>query len=170
VDSKRHNSFRELIFDYKKIMKNASQYNISIQTKIEDSEGYERCEHPLGDGINSTNMHGEDIRNNNPKSVNNQEENAKSNTQDNGNSEPENISIDKKHLTLSNAHTQRSRDHLSTSNNFMEEENKKNIYRLGNSDTWACKECKVKDDKHFMKQHHCKGVLKRQKQKAISNK
>jgi hypothetical protein len=29
----------------------------------------------------------------------------------------------------------------------MEQENNKNIYRLGNSDTWACKECKSKGDK-----------------------
>jgi len=28
----------------------------------------------------------------------------------------------------------------------MEQENNKNIYRLGNSDTWACKECKSKGD------------------------
>jgi|tagenome__1003787_1003787.scaffolds.fasta_scaffold20651164_2 hypothetical protein len=53
-------------------------------------------------------MHGEDIRNNNPKSINNQEENTKSNTQDNGNSEPENISIDKNQGALSNEHTQQS--------------------------------------------------------------
>jgi lipoate-protein ligase A len=31
VDSKRYNSFTDLIFNHKKIMKNASQYNISIQ-------------------------------------------------------------------------------------------------------------------------------------------
>jgi hypothetical protein len=52
----------------------------------------------------------------------------------------------------------------------MEQENNKNIYRLGNSDTWACKECKSKGDKWYMKQHQCKGVLKKQKQKAIQNK
>ena len=51
----------------------------------------------------------------------------------------------------------------------MEQENNKNIYRLGNSDTWACKECKSKGDKWFMKQHFCKRVLKKQQQKAIQN-
>jgi len=97
VDSKRHNRFTELIFNRKKILKNASQYNISIQTKLdfEDGECCERCEHPIECSNVNNQMHGEDIRNNNPKSINNQEENAKSNTQDNGNSEPENISIDK---------------------------------------------------------------------------
>jgi hypothetical protein len=38
----------------------------------------------------------------------------------------------------------------------MEQENNKNIYRLGNSDTWACKESKSKGDKWYMKQHQCK--------------
>ena len=57
---------------------------------------------------------------------------------------------------------------LFSSINYIEEENKKNIYRIGNSDTWACKECKIKDDKWFMKQHQCKGVLKKQQQKAIN--
>jgi hypothetical protein len=47
----------------------------------------------------------------------------------------------------------------------MKEENKKNIYRLGNTDTWACKECKSKGDKHFKKQHQCKGLLKKQQKK-----
>jgi len=71
-------------------------------------------------------------------------------------------------VTSSREHTQRSRDHSSSDSiNYMEEENKKNMFRIGNSDIWACKECKVKDDKWFMKQHQCKGVLKKQKQKAI---
>jgi hypothetical protein len=63
--------------------------------------------------------------------------------------------------STSEEHTQRSRDHSSTSNNFIEEENNKNIYKIGNSDTWACKECKCKGDKWFVKQHQCKGVLKK---------
>lgn len=28
-----------------------------------------------------------------------------------------------------------------------------NIYRLGHSDTWACKNCSLKDDRWFMEQH-----------------
>jgi hypothetical protein len=31
------------------------------------------------------------------------------------------------------------------------------IYRLGRTDTWACKNCRQKGDIHFMKQHYCKG-------------
>jgi len=46
-------------------MKNASQYNISIQTKLEvnDSERCEGCKHPGGDGTITTQMRSEDIRN-----------------------------------------------------------------------------------------------------------
>jgi len=31
----------------------------------------------------------------------------------------------------------------------------KAIYRIGNTDTWACKNCKQKDDIWYMKQHNC---------------
>jgi hypothetical protein len=32
------------------------------------------------------------------------------------------------------------------------------IYRLGHSDTWACKDCKQTGDIHYMKVHNCSGV------------
>lgn len=32
-----------------------------------------------------------------------------------------------------------------------------NIFRLGHSDIWACKNCALKDDIWFMEQHRCKG-------------
>jgi hypothetical protein len=32
------------------------------------------------------------------------------------------------------------------------------IYRLGRSDTWACKNCKLTGDRHFMKVHYCRGL------------
>ena len=64
---------------------------------------------------------------------------------------------------------QRSHDNsfTSISINFIEE-NKDNIFRKGNSDTWACKECKVTGDKWFMQQHQCKGVSKKLWQKTIN--
>jgi hypothetical protein len=37
---------------------------------------------------------------------------------------------------------------------------KESIYRLGHSDTWACKNCKQKDDKWFMQKHNCRRVNK----------
>ena len=50
-------------------MKNASQYNISIQSKLDDSEGCEDCERSIGDSIEDNQMHQEDIRNINHKSI-----------------------------------------------------------------------------------------------------
>ena len=49
VDSKHHSRYTELIFDNKKIMKNACQYNISIQTKLDDEGAHcERSEDSIG--------------------------------------------------------------------------------------------------------------------------
>jgi hypothetical protein len=31
------------------------------------------------------------------------------------------------------------------------------VYRLGGTDTWACKNCKIKADKWFMQKHNCSG-------------
>ena len=31
------------------------------------------------------------------------------------------------------------------------------IYRLGYTATWACRNCKIKADKHFMQIHKCSG-------------
>jgi hypothetical protein len=38
-----------------------------------------------------------------------------------------------------------------------EDDRSKRVYRLGHSDTWACKDCKQKGDIHYMKQHNCRG-------------
>jgi hypothetical protein len=34
----------------------------------------------------------------------------------------------------------------------------KKVYRLGHSDTLACKDCKQTGDIHYMKQHNCRGL------------
>ena len=34
------------------------------------------------------------------------------------------------------------------------------IHRLGHSDTFACENCNLKDDKWFMRQHICRGQTK----------
>jgi hypothetical protein len=34
----------------------------------------------------------------------------------------------------------------------------KTIYRLGHTDTFACKNCKQRGDRWFMQIHHCKGL------------
>ena len=106
-------------------MKNVSQYNILIQTKFdfEGSECSERYRYTIEQGTNINQIHSEDIRNKDSISINKKEKN-------NENSETENISNDKNQGLISNEHTQRSRDHSSTTSlKFFEVENKKNILR-----------------------------------------
>ena len=38
---------------------------------------------------------------------------------------------------------------------------KQSIYRIGQSDTFGCKNCKVKDDIHGMTRHPCSGLLRK---------
>jgi hypothetical protein len=37
---------------------------------------------------------------------------------------------------------------------------KESIFRIGRSDRWGCKHCKIKDDIWFMEKHKCSGLLK----------
>jgi hypothetical protein len=37
---------------------------------------------------------------------------------------------------------------------------KESIFRIGHSDTWGCKHCKIKDDRWFMEKHNCSGLQK----------
>ena len=37
------------------------------------------------------------------------------------------------------------------------------IYRLGGTDTWGCKNCKIKADKHFIQIHDCSGKSEEKK-------
>ena len=43
---------------------------------------------------------------------------------------------------------------------FNSEQESRNIFRLGRSDTWACELCKQKGDVHYMRQHLCRGGIK----------
>ena len=40
------------------------------------------------------------------------------------------------------------------------EQESRSIFRLGRSDTWACKNCKQKGDVHYMREHMCRGEIK----------
>ncbi len=162
VDSKRHNQYTELVFNTKKIQKNASQYNISIQTKL-SFEG-ERCdssEHPIEDVIENNQMCANDIR-----SINNETVNKEHSHNEFSNYIDEDIiSIEcnnKENQPMSpNERPQGSRDHPSTTN--QNEEIKNNIYRIGNTDMRGCKRCNIKGDIWFMQKHPCKGLVKTQK-------
>lgn len=82
------------------------------------------------------------------------------------NNEQEKYAINKNQIESLNEHLKHPYDNNSETINFIEE-NKNNIFRIGRTDRWGCKECKVTGDKWFMQGHQCKGVLKKHQQKAI---
>jgi hypothetical protein len=40
------------------------------------------------------------------------------------------------------------------------EQESRSIFRLGQSDVWACENCKQKGDVHYMREHLCRGEIK----------
>jgi hypothetical protein len=107
----------------------------------------------MGDTIENNSMCYEDNRNKNTDPFTEKINNNENSHQNDENNEQDKLSNDRNQIDTLEEHTQRSRDHQSDSQNFIEEENKKNIYRLGNSDTGACKECMSRGDKWFMQQY-----------------
>jgi hypothetical protein len=159
VDSKRHNRFTELVFNTKKIQKNASQYSIFIQTKL-SFEG-ERCdssEHPTDDTRENNQMCDNDIRRDSNEIGNNKEIDNEHRNPVDANITSVKDNIKENQLTSSNEPSQRSRDHASATN--QNEEIKNNIYRIGNTDMRGCKRCNIKGDIWFMQKHPCKGLVK----------
>ena len=45
--------------------------------------------------------------------------------------------------------------HTITDPEINSEQEPRNIYRLGRSDTWACENCRQKGDIHYMREHLC---------------
>jgi hypothetical protein len=87
------------------------------------------------------------------------------------NNKQEKSVINKNQIESLNEYLQHPHDGLSSSKtiNFIEE-NKKNIFRIGNTDRLECKECMDKGDKWYMLQHQCKAVIKKHQQKQSIHK
>jgi len=49
--------------------------------------------------------------------------------------------------------------HVSHASQLTQQQVSTPIYKLGRSDTWACKNCRQRGDIHYMKQHFCKGGI-----------
>ena len=157
VKTKRHNTYVELIFDYKKIRKTVSQYGFILQEKIEDyngerGEGSERSIDSLvqndpilkekqADNIAEIvlfdNENGSDMDKNDPKDTfGNTNENNKNNP---SHTEPSQHTL---HSPI-----ERKQDRMSSS-----------MYRIGKTDIWGCNNCKMRDDIWFMQKHPCRGL------------
>ncbi len=161
VDSKRHNQFTELLFDIKKIQKNAGQYGISIQTKLGcEGERCERCERSPEGVIQNNQMRPNDIRSINDEASHIEEINSEySNSFDDKITSIEDNNKENQRVS-SIEPSQRSRDHHSYG---YYQDIINNIYRIGSTDVWGCKRCNSRCDKWFMQQHQCKGLTKKQK-------
>lgn len=154
VDSKHHSRYTELIFDNKKIMKNACQYNISIQTKLDADAHCERSEDSIGDIIQNEQILGADSRYGHGEPIISDKK-IEEGTTHNGrtNSSTNEPFKEKERGELSIEHAQHAPAHLSYSDQIH-----KNIYRYGKSDTWGCKNCKQNGDRWYMEQHQCRGL------------
>ncbi|MGD9533434.1 MAG: hypothetical protein AB7V56_06665 [Candidatus Nitrosocosmicus sp.] len=180
VSSKHRHSYTELIFDKNKVLKNASQYNISIQTKLEtqskdpdlfsignnqignDDELGGHCEDWedfRGKDMKEDLLLKEDISNNITKSGNDKAKNDEFDV--NSDSEHSGITnqINKSIVPKPQERSQCSRPHTNNSvNNEDDSTANKNIVRFGSTDNWGCRCCKDRGDKWHMLKHPCRGT------------
>ncbi|MGD9534129.1 MAG: hypothetical protein AB7V56_10205 [Candidatus Nitrosocosmicus sp.] len=184
VTSKHCRNNTQLIFDKKKIMKNAIQYNIYIQTKLDtlsndpeicnsgeskidsnirNGEHCEHCEHPLDKEIIKNQKIDKNNGKVNPESTNNKVNddefsnvvNQKPNTEPKG--------LEKEMSRTFEESSQRSPTHTDNilSNNEINIIENKTIFRIGHTDTWRCKHCNDIGDKWYMLKHPCHETLSR---------
>lgn len=158
VDSKRHNKFVQLLFNPKKIVRNAAQYNISIQTTLEDVDGDrgDRGEHSTGSQGDSTASLKVNKLQESAEIINSNTKNYKNLDNVDQNSHASSIKIAKDAIFGANTRSLPSHDHPSNGNYAIEQKNNSNIYRIGYTDTWACSKCKFRGDRWFMQEHPCR--------------
>jgi hypothetical protein len=154
VKTKRQNSFVKLIFDKKKIKKTASQYGFVIQEKIPGSngEGSERSEGLVDSKAEKFLTDGDKIVKLPTENNTEQTNNRYISTKKDKNSDSSKI------LERKNDKDPSHSIHRIHSVHLPDRALKPNLYRMGNTDTIGCRECKVKGDKWFMNKHHCRGL------------
>ncbi len=157
IECKRHNKFIELIFHPKKIMKIASQYNITIQTILPDLQG-ERSEcsersidFQVKNNPGAKEKQAHSITKIATKDTKNRLNNDKDDLKDTLVKTSENNKDDPDYMEPSQ-HTL----HSPTENDL--DIPNSSLYRIGKTDTWGCEKCNLRDDIWFMHQHPCKGA------------
>lgn len=183
VSSKHRRSYTELIFDKNKVLKNASQYNISIQTKLEtqskDSdifnigknqiekhdeldrhcEDCEDCEDFKRIHTKESLSYSEDISNNITKSGDKGAKNGEFDTNFNSKHDIIKKQNNKSMEPEPQERSQCSRSHTNDDiNNECDSISNQNLFRFGNTDNWGCRCCKDRGDKWYMLKHPCKGT------------
>lgn len=158
VDSKRHNQYVQLLFNPKKIIRNSVQYNIFIQTNLKDIDGErsERSERSTGSQSDNISSLEADKPNESIEIVKMDTKNYENYGNNSQNSKASTLENAKDAIHRSKEHSQPTRDHPSNGNYEVGRKKNNSIYRIGNTDTWACSKCKFRDDKWFMQEHPCK--------------
>jgi hypothetical protein len=163
AERKRKNDGTVLIFDNEKLLKVGNAYNqrSSIQTKLSEyedssSEGSESSEGCVGSRGNTCTA----------IQVYHPVENSKIELfLNNEHSSMPNIAT--KFVNITNKQNHQATLDTKTWNTNLQEPLQplqpslqvigQSIYRIGNTDSWACKNCKQRDDKWYMQKHLCSG-------------
>jgi hypothetical protein len=168
--SKRHGESSRLIFDKAKLERIGKLYDLSIEVKVvttnnNGEDGY--------DGVDvGLDKHFVEHRNNQEKAESstdtnkNYEDNSQNNRKIRLRNENESIGLTLNptqpphptQMTAIPVLTTVEQQPSSTLSEVVDVSDK--IYRLGRTDNWACKLCKMKGDTWFMRKHICKGSTK----------
>ena len=173
--SKRHGESSRLIFDKAKLERIGKLYDLSIEVKVAaidnnncksgedgyDGEDIGLDKHLIRDRSNEKNTESpaNDSKNNDDNSQNNKKITSKN---DDRRIE---LTADPPHpphptqMTEVVALTAMEQQQLSPTKSEIVDMSDR-IYRLGSTDNWACKYCKLKGDTWFMREHNCKGLTK----------
>jgi hypothetical protein len=176
VESKHHSRYTELIFNKKKIIGIAVQYNYSVQTNLDfgkvndddDGEHHEHNEHntlPMETVVENNRENNNDFQNVYKETAQVEINNDECSNLLSANGIPTNNDNQETNNKLLLEPSQRSpcaptQDNLPYCN--IEEEIQRSIFRVGRSDNWGCKNCKQHGDKWYMRQHQCSGLAKKQ--------
>ena len=161
AERKRKNDGTVLIFDNEKLLKVGSAYNqrSSIQTKLSEyedsssSEGSESSEGSRGNTCTAIQVY-HATHNGKIEVFRNNERIIMPNIATNF----VNITNEQNHKTALDTNT--SNSHLQEPSQPSQPSLQgivQNIYRIRDTDTWACKNCKQRDDKWYMQKHLCSG-------------
>jgi hypothetical protein len=173
--SKRHGESSRLIFDKAKLERIGKLYDLSTEVKVvaidnshrkSGEDGYDGVDigldkHLIRDRSDEKNT--ESPANDNKNNDNNSQNNKKiTSRNDDGSIELTADPPQPTHPTQTTAVvvlTTEEQQQLSPTKSDVVDMSDR-IYRLGSTDNWACKYCKLKGDKFFMRKHICKGRTK----------
>jgi hypothetical protein len=166
--SKRHGNGSSLIFDKSKLERVGKAYDVSIEVKVTTNnngeDGYDGEDIGLdkhliehGGNVDKAESTIDNCKNHDKFSNNNNKITLRDEDKSTGGAidppqPPHPTQMTAIHVTM------KEQQPLLTISDVVDMSDR--IYRLGSTDNWACKHCKLRGDTWFMKKHHCKGTTK----------